>query len=257
MKKSLVLFALLLGLSLPARAALQWENMVADLHPKLTDTTAVAHFKYKNTGDKPVKIVAVQPSCGCTTAAPPQEPVAPGASGEITATFHIGDRIGMQTKTINVRTDETPDATTRLTLKADVPRLLEISPTFLYWSKKTPEVEPRYIDVKVGPDFTVKQLTVTSTDPELKAEAEPVPNDEHAFRIKVTPPKTNRPINAALKIVPDYPKDTPKTFFANVRVDAHPTAAQAAAMTPPTVTTAPVAAPNAAASGTATPAGTP
>jgi hypothetical protein len=36
----------------------------------------------------------------------------------------------------------------------------------------------------------------------------------------VTPEEAGRPINAALKIEPDFPKDAPKTFYANVRVDS-------------------------------------
>ena len=64
MKKFSVLsFVSLLGLvAQTATATLTWETTSADLHPSLTDKTAVAHFKYKNTGDKPVKITKVQPS---------------------------------------------------------------------------------------------------------------------------------------------------------------------------------------------------
>lgn len=214
---------LTLSLSLPARAALQWENREADLHPKLSDETAVGHFKYKNTGDKPVKITAVKPSCGCTTAALAKDIVAPGESGEIAATFHIGDRIGMQTKTIHVTTDDAGEQGIVLTLKADVPKLLEISPTFLYWTKAQP-ITPRTIEVKVGGDFPVTKLEVTSTDPDVAAVAKPVPN-EKAFLITVTPKMGNRPINAALKIQPDFPKGAPKLFYANLRIDAHPAAA--------------------------------
>lgn len=209
--------------SISAQAALEWESRELDLHPKLSDKEAVAHFKYKNTGDKPVKITTVKPSCGCTTAALAKDLVAPGESGEITATFHIGDRIGLQTKTIHVTTDESPEASTLLTLKADIPRLLEIAPTFLYWSKTQP-VTPRTIEAKVGGDFPVTKLEITSTDPDVKAVAEAVPN-EKTFRITVTPKPGNRPINAALKIQPDFPKEAPKIFYANVRIDAHPLAA--------------------------------
>lgn len=242
MKKTLVVLGLLGAFSFTAQAALEWQNLVQELHPNLSDKESVAHFKYKNTGDKPVKITSVKPSCGCTTAAPPQDPIAPGASGEIAATFHIGDRVGMQTKTIHVMTDEADNGNTTLTLKADVPKLLEIAPTFLYWSKKEPSLEPRYMMVKVGEDFPVTKLTVTSTDPEVKAVAEKVPNEKN-FRITVTPPKTNRPINAALKIVPDYPKGTPKNFYANVRVDPHPAETAAASPTAAPATTDALSAP--------------
>src|SRR6266516_4940372 len=122
-------------LSLGVDASLVWENPEVDLHPTLSDKTAVAHFKYKNTGDQPVKITAVQPSCGCTTAAPPKDAIAPGESGEIVATFNIGDRSGEQTKTIRVRTDEPNSEGIALKLKATIPRLLEFAPTFLYWRR--------------------------------------------------------------------------------------------------------------------------
>lgn len=222
MKISLAVAGSLFLLVLPLRAAsLNWESLEADLHPSITDKQVVAHFKYKNTGEQPVKIITVKPSCGCTIATPPSEPVAPGASGEIAATFHIGDRVGMQTKTIHVTTDEPGADNITLTLKADVPKLLEITPTFLYWSKTQP-VTPRVILAKVGGDFAVTKLDVTSTDPDIKVEAKAMPNDKKQFQITVTPKVTNRPLNAMLKIQPDFPKETPKLFYANVRVDGHP-----------------------------------
>ncbi|MEO6871133.1 MAG: DUF1573 domain-containing protein [Chthoniobacterales bacterium] len=242
MKISLVVLGALLALGVPARAALEWKNLEADLHPKLTDTTAVAHFKYKNTGDKPVKITAVRPSCGCTTAKLAKDVVAPGESGEIVATFHIGERVGLQTKTIHVATDDQPNEATTLTLKADVPRLLEVKPIFMYWSKKEP-VEPRMITATVGGDYPVTKLDVTSTDPDVKLDVEKVPN-EKAFHILVTPKTTNRPINAALKIIPNFPKAPPKMFYANIRVDAHPAGAPGAAPRPsasPTASATPAA----------------
>ena len=45
-----------------------------------------------------------------------------------------------------------------------------------------------------------------------------MPN-EKAFRITVTPGAGDHPVNAALKIQPDFPKDAPKTFYANIRAD--------------------------------------
>ena len=74
----------------PAGAALVWEQKEADLHPALTYKTAVAHFKYKNTGDKPVKITSVHASCGCTTAALAKDTVAPEIMPpELVVTFTV------------------------------------------------------------------------------------------------------------------------------------------------------------------------
>lgn len=211
-----VVFASLNLLALSAQAALTWESKEIDLHPTLTDKTAVAHFKYKNTGDKPVKITSVHPSCGCTTAALAKDTVAPNDSGEIVATFNIGDRTGPQTKTITVATDDS-EAPTVLTLKADVPQLLKITPIFIFWSAND-VLNPKTINVTVGGDFPVTKLNVESTDKSIGLEVKQ--DSPTAFRIIVTPKESGRPINAAIKITPNYPKEAPKSFFSNLRVDS-------------------------------------
>jgi DNA-binding XRE family transcriptional regulator len=207
---------LLLAVQGLAHGALTWEAKTADLHPTLADKEAIAHYKYKNTGDKPVKISSVRASCGCTTAALAKDVVAPGETGEITATFTIGNRIGVQKKTITVVTDDQPDPTL-LTLTATIPQLLEVQPTFVFWSA-TDKLEPKTIAVKVGKDFPVTKLNVTSTDKSIKTEVSG-PTD-NTFKITITPTESGRPINSVLKIEPDFPKDPAKTFYANLRIDA-------------------------------------
>jgi hypothetical protein len=202
----------------PVRAALTWETTTADLHPALTDKTAVAHFKYKNTGDKPVKITSVHPSCGCTTAALAKDVVAPNESGEITATFKIGDRVGVQNKTISVMTDADAEQPTVLRLTATIPRLLEIQPVFIYWSAND-QLKPKTITAKIGGDFPITKLNVTPTDKSIATKVVLDPETKE-FRIIVTPQEAGRPISATLKIESDFPKDAPKVFYANVRVDS-------------------------------------
>lgn len=213
-----VVVGLLFAWQAAAHGALVWENTDADLHPSLSDKDAVAHFKYKNTGDKPVKITSVHPSCGCTTAALAKDVVGPKESGEITATFHIGDRSGVQSKTITVLTDDPAEQPTVLKLKATIPQLLQISPTFLFWAANE-VLDPKTITVTVGPDFPVTKLNVTATDKSIATKVTPGP-DEKTFRIIITPTESGRPINASLKIEPDFPKEAAKSFYANLRVDS-------------------------------------
>ena len=59
-------------------------------------------FRFRNTGSKPLVIAKVQPSCGCTVAEQPEEPVGPGQTGEIKAIFNSEDRVGMNHKTLFV-----------------------------------------------------------------------------------------------------------------------------------------------------------
>ena len=60
------------------------------------------NFKFKNTGDHPLVIKSVQPSCGCTVADFPKQPIPPGGEGEITGSFDSNGRSDQQSKDILV-----------------------------------------------------------------------------------------------------------------------------------------------------------
>ena len=76
-------------------------------------------FRFKNTGDKPLIISSVSPSCGCTAVDTPKEPFAPGQTGVIKASFNSSGKPGTQTKTVNVFANTDPGMTT-LTFHVDV-----------------------------------------------------------------------------------------------------------------------------------------
>src|SRR5881227_1467351 len=133
MKTHIFAFTLSIIICVTARAGLKWDQTAIELHPAVADKQAIGHFKYQNTGDKPVKFKSVKTSCGCTAAQSQKEEVPPGEKGEITATFNIGERTGTQVKTVTVETDEATNARTVLTLKAEIPQQLEIAPNFVFW----------------------------------------------------------------------------------------------------------------------------
>ena len=59
-------------------------------------------FRFRNTGSTPLVIGQVRPSCGCTIAEQPQEPIAPGSEGQIKAVFNSEGRSGINHKTLFV-----------------------------------------------------------------------------------------------------------------------------------------------------------
>src|SRR5437879_370164 len=128
MKTRILTFTLSMFFCIAARAELKWEQNTIELHPSAGDKTAVAHFKYQNTGTTPVRFKSVKASCGCTATQSQKEVVNPGEKGEIVATFTIGDRTGQQMKTVAVQTDDPnpSKATTVLTFKATIPQALDI-----------------------------------------------------------------------------------------------------------------------------------
>ena len=203
------------ALSLTASAQLAWEKTELELHPAAGDATAVGSFKYQNKGDKTVHIASVHTSCGCTTAGVVKNDVAPGEKGEITATFNIGERTGVQQKTVTVTTDDAKQPTTYLTLKAVIAQPFELQPAFVFWeSGEAPK--PKTILVKISKDMPIKSLDVVSSSPDFLTKVEPAGAGE--FRINVQPRETTRTTSATLSIKPDYPPGAAKTYFANARV---------------------------------------
>ena len=75
-------------------------------------------FRFKNTGDKPLVIRSVRPSCGCTAPDPPTKPIPPGEEGTINANFNSQGRLGLNNKEIYV--DANTKGTTSHTLHFDV-----------------------------------------------------------------------------------------------------------------------------------------
>jgi len=63
---------------------------------------AEVEFTFKNTGKEPLIIQNVHPSCGCTTPYWSKDPVAPGKTGSIKASYGTKGRVGTFNKSITV-----------------------------------------------------------------------------------------------------------------------------------------------------------
>jgi hypothetical protein len=223
--KLLLIIAVSLLFGARANAQLKWEQMAVDLHPTYSDTTAVAHFKYENTGSTPIHFNAVRTSCGCTAAKPAKDDVAPGEKGEITATLQIGDRTGVQQKTVTVETNDPKNPTTALQLKATIPALIEVQPTFVYWDGVEP-LKPKTISIHAPKDSPVTKVMVTSSDSAIGAKIVPGSSPKD-WTISVEPKDRAILHAASLTIQPDYPANKPKLYYASARVTNAPGSAPA------------------------------
>lgn len=84
-------------------AAIQFEETVHDFG-NIKEGEKVEHtFKFKNTGNVPLILTGVQPSCGCTASDYTKEPVAPGGEGTISLTFDSKGKPGTVNKTATVK----------------------------------------------------------------------------------------------------------------------------------------------------------
>ncbi|WNJ20106.1 DUF1573 domain-containing protein [Pontibacter sp. G13] len=80
----------------------EWGETMHKFGKVVTGTKVNHTFKFKNTGDQPLKLTRVKASCGCTTPKWTKEEIAPGEEGIIEVTFNTSGKSGPQRKTVTV-----------------------------------------------------------------------------------------------------------------------------------------------------------
>ena len=95
-----------------------WKAETVDVGEIPQGTPKAIVYEFKNTGKTAVVITNVKGSCGCTATDYTKEPILPGKSAKVTATYNAANK-GAFTKTVTVTTsaEETPKI---LTLKGTV-----------------------------------------------------------------------------------------------------------------------------------------
>ena len=95
-----------------------WKAESIDVGQIPQGTPKAIVFEFKNTGKAAVVITNVKGSCGCTATDYTKEPILPGKSAKVTATYNAANK-GAFTKTVTVTTsaETTPKI---LTLKGTV-----------------------------------------------------------------------------------------------------------------------------------------
>jgi len=101
-----------------AASTIVWKAETIDVGQIPQGTPKAIVYEFKNTGKTAVVITNVQGSCGCTATDYTKEPVQPGKSAKVTATYNAANKGGF-TKTVTVTTsaEKTPKI---LTLKGTV-----------------------------------------------------------------------------------------------------------------------------------------
>jgi hypothetical protein len=114
MKKLWILFILLLGSSWNAfsqeqpdqsKAEIKFEKEMHHFGKIREGELATYEFKFTNIGEEPLLITRVNVSCGCTTPEWSKDPIAPGKTGYIRATYNSANRPGVFNRSITVTTN--------------------------------------------------------------------------------------------------------------------------------------------------------
>lgn len=78
-------------------------------------------YEFSNTGESPLILTSVKPSCGCTTPFWPQgKEIGPGEDEKVAVSFNSRGRMGKQSKSITVRTNDVTNPTIVLKFTVEV-----------------------------------------------------------------------------------------------------------------------------------------
>ena len=107
MKKILVLFAFVLGLSVAVNAQskpaeFKFESETHDFGKIVLNKPVTFDFKYTNIGDQPLIISKAEASCGCTVPKYTSTPLKKGETGVISVTFNAAGGPSSFSKTITI-----------------------------------------------------------------------------------------------------------------------------------------------------------
>ncbi len=81
---------------------IEFDKIVQEFGEIKQGQSVTATFRLKNKGKSPIILSNVQTTCGCTVPVWTREPIAPGKTTEINATFNSSGKMGQQNKVITI-----------------------------------------------------------------------------------------------------------------------------------------------------------
>lgn len=195
----LVICALLTAGLLPLIAqqkgpSIEFESTTRDVS-KVSDGEVIHQvFKFTNKGDATLEILSVTASCGCTSAVPSPNKIAPGQSGQIEVKIvteglaaqirTMADTVGLS-KTVTVTSNDPKQPSVVLTITGKItPEFALSDPSIYFGSNPRGREVTKELLVDITPDKPLMLLGAASTDENVTVKLEPVPgSDGKKFKV--------------------------------------------------------------------------
>lgn len=191
-------------------------------------------YWFTNTGNGPLEILRVKPSCGCTTAGAHTKVVQPGETGQIPIKLSTKHGANTITKTVTVNTNiPGNDATVRLTIKGSVWQPVEVAPNNASFGRitqsKIDSQGARKLTIVNNVEGDMKLSNVRSDNPQFKAEVRPIEEGKkYELVVQLVPPLNDGNNRAKITIdtgLKDYPTVDVSAFaYVTSPVDVTPSA---------------------------------
>ena len=185
------------------QAQIVFDEKLVVIKAKPDDELVVAEFPFTVKGDRPVTILEYDAPCSCLEAKISEGKLTwkPGERGVVKGEFKIASTFkGVVDKNIKLRMREQRLPET-LTVRVDIPVLVEIDPPNLFWEVGQP-VEPKTIDINIKHEDPIKILKVEQSNENFDLD---LARDENTgnYKLTVTPKKAERPEFGLVRIQTD------------------------------------------------------
>lgn len=175
-----------------AAGLFEFRPVYVDLGILAGDVSVPFSFTLENSGSRAIHIVAVDPSCGCTSVFLPDSTIEAGEAVPLTGFFSSRKMEGEVLKTILVDTDDPERPRNVLVLKAWVQRRLTYAPRGVHFSLAwvgREEVETVLFRPGEGIDFTIEGVAASSSRFRTEVVPGELPGDL-VLRIVLLPPES-------------------------------------------------------------------
>jgi hypothetical protein len=189
MKNVLLTTALLGGLGLvPVAAQMVFDQTLIEVTAGLDQDEVKVEFPFTVKGDKPVEIADYDAPCSCLEARISDNGKLvwkPGEKGSVQGIFKTGNFRGVLDKMIVMRMKGEDVPSVKLTVRMDIPVLLEVEPQTLIWTQGS-AVEPKSFKLKVNGDEPMKIVGIRGTNDDFPYELKTIKEGKE-YEITVTP----------------------------------------------------------------------
>ena len=175
-----------------------------------------AEFPFTNKTKTPITVKSIKVACDCTSASlnGDKKVYQPGESGIVKTTMKTGNFAGITDKTLTVKTDQ---GETLLTIRADIPEIVVMTPRKLVWKKgSTPK--PQVITINIVGPKPIKLTKVGLVGEDF--EYDPVVIEPgRKFQITITPKSTTQSAFNTICVETDAPmaRDSKKASYLTIK----------------------------------------
>lgn len=192
------LILLALASSAIAHAELTLGVPAIELKPKPEDEEVETTFKFRNKGDKTVKILGLESACSCLSSELDKAEYQPGEEGTGRASFKVSTFVGRHEKFVTVSTDNPKQPEWQIHFILDVPAVVDIKPKTLQWFIGD-EAKPKACLVQFTGAEPMKIVNITATRENVSFEWKEL-KEGREYLVTVTPKTTQDITMGALKI---------------------------------------------------------